>query len=400
MTERLFYVDSYLRAFSAGIVEQQREGGRVAVTLDRTAFYPSSGGQPSDLGWLGSSRVLDVEEQASGEILHFLEAPLPPGPVEGRIDWERRFDHMQQHSGQHILSQALLREAGAGTVSFHLGRTSSTIDVEIARPSAEQMRKAEALASGIVFEDRPCSILNVAPQELGALGVRKETQREGEIRVVDVAGFDRSPCGGTHVRRTGEIGLISVLGWERYKGITRIEFVCGGRALSAMRQAQELLVRLSILLSAAPSDLPRLVEKLLGEKSDLQREAGRLQQRILEIEALELLDRADKSGCPIIVCRDFARRDLESVKALARSLTAGRGVLAVLSTTGETAQIVVAKSADVPGNCSSAVKQTAEVLGGKGGGRPELAQAGGVPVDRLDAWSAAVVARMCDSANC
>jgi alanyl-tRNA synthetase len=340
-----------------------------------------------------------VEEAVSGSILHILDAPLPPGPVAGRVDWERRFDHMQQHSGQHILSQAFLQVAGAGTASFHLGRTTSTIDIETARPSAEQMRRAEDLAAKIVFEDRPCAILNVAPQELGALGVRKETQREGEIRVVDMGDFDRSPCGGTHVRRTGEIGMISVLGWEHYKGMTRVEFVCGGRALAALRQAQELLGSLSGLFSAAPQDLPRLAQKLLQEKADLQREVARLSRRILEIEALELLDRADKSGCPIIICRDLEHRDLEGVKALARLLTAGGGVLAVLSTSRESAQIVVAKSADVSGDCSLAVKQAAAVLGGRGGGKPEMAQAGGVPVERLEAWTAAVVDRFREGAN-
>ncbi len=238
MTERLYYADSYLTEFTAALVQQERRCDRVAVVLDKTAFYPASGGQPCDTGFLGDVAVVEVEESQSGAITHILASEVPAGSLRGRIDWDRRFDHMQQHSGQHILSQAFLKTAGAGTASFHLGRETSTIDIEVARPSAEEIAAAESLASGIVFEDRPISVLNVGRQRLGELGVRKESQREGEIRVIDIEGFDRSPCGGTHVRRTGEIGLIAILSWEHYKGMTRVEFVCGARSLRKLGESR------------------------------------------------------------------------------------------------------------------------------------------------------------------
>ena len=396
MTERLYYSDSYLLEFTATVLEHEVRGNNMAVILDRTAFYPASGGQPGDTGTLGTVRVLEVEETASGSVLHLLDAPVSPGPVTGRIDWERRFDHMQQHSGQHVLSQAFLRSADAKTASFHLGRETSTIDIEIARPSPEQIRAAEALAAGIVFEDRPVAVINVRPEDLPGLGLRKESQRQGEIRVIDVEGFDRSPCGGTHVRRTGEIGLIAVLGWEHYKGMTRVEFVCGGRALKALQQARSLLDQIGSQFSAHPLDLPRLAEKLLDERSQLQKENARLMERMLEIEALELLGSADKTTCPITVCRNYDRRDLESVKVLARKLTAGDGVVAILGTVQDSAQVVVAKSADVPGDCGLAVRQAVAALGGRGGGKADMAQAGGVPGDKLSAWSAAIAVHFRD----
>ena len=386
MTERLYYADSYLTDFTASILRQERRGDSVAAVLDRTAFYPESGGQPGDTGLLNSIPVTGVEEGPSGEILHMLAAELPTGGVHGRIDWERRFDHMQQHSGQHVLSQAFLKTAGAGTASFHLGSDTSTIDIGVAHPSSEQIGAAESLASRIVFEDRQVSVLNVSRQELADLGVRKESQREGEIRVIDIEGFDRSPCGGTHVRRTGEIGLIAILGWEHYKGMTRVGFACGARALRIFREQRDILSRLSSQFSASSHDLPQLSEKLLAERSRWQRENLRLNDQLLEFEALEIMGHADKIQRPIIVCRRVERRDLESLKILARKLTARSGVLAVLSTTQDPAQIVVAKSQDVPGDCGLAVKQAAAARGGKGGGKPDMAQAGGVSGRDLDAW--------------
>lgn len=390
MTERLYYSDSYLREFTATVLEQRQQGSHAAVTLDRTAFYPASGGQPTDTGALDTARVLEVEE-ASGAVLHILDAPVSARQVTGRIDWERRFDHMQQHSGQHVLSQAFVKTAAAATASFHLGREVSTIDVDIARPSPEQIRSAEAMAVQIVFENRPVAVINAGREDLAGLGLRKGSHRQGEIRVIDIDGFDRSPCGGTHVRHTGEIGLIAVLGWEHYKGMTRVEFACGSRALRALRQARDLLERLGSQFSASPQDLPQLAEKLLNERSQLQKENAHLTEQMLVNEASELLASAGKTAHPIVVCRNYDRRDLEILKILARKLTAGDGVVAILGTVQDSAQVVVAKSADVEGDCGLAVKEASAALGGRGGGRKEMAQAGGVLSERLDAWNAAIV---------
>ncbi len=387
MTIRLYYDDSYLTEFAATAVEVRASGGKHVAVLDKTAFYPTSGGQPHDIGTLGGSRVMEVEEDSEGNILHFTDIPPPAGAVTGRVDWARRFDHMQQHTGQHILSQAFLRVTQAQTVSFHLGQDVCTLDIELPQPSTAIMRQAEELASRIVFEDRAVGILTVNRTELAALGVRKQTEREGNIRVIEVEDFDLSPCGGTHVRRTGEVGMIAVLDCERYKGGTRVEFACGRRILGILSKDHEVLKELGNLHSAHPHELVRLTEKLLEERTALARENARLNQQVLEAEAQEMRSRAEKRGGKAIVRQRFSGRPVESVKLLAQKIAALPGAVAILGVSQVDAQVViVARSADVSGNCGAAIKEVAEKLGGKGGGRPELAQAGGIAETSLDAW--------------
>lgn len=385
MTKHLYYTDSYLKEFSATVLSERQAGSSPAVVLDQTAFYPESGGQPHDTGLLGEARVLKVMEEDSGEILHILDRPVPSGPVTGRIDWTRRFDHMQQHTGQHILSQAFLAVAQAPTVSFHLGQEVSTIDIEIAQPSSVQMEQAQMLATGIVFENRPVNILTTDRESLSSLGVRKESMREGEIRVIEVEGFDRSPCGGTHVHSTGEIGIISILGFERYKGGTRVEFVAGGRALKAFHKEHELLKRLGRIHSATLDLIPELTERLMQEKTELSKENANLRDQLLDMEAAVLLQNAETGPHVALVRKSFSGRSLESVKNLAQKLTSRPRTVAIFAIS-DACQIVIARSRELPGSCHEAVKRATSELGGKGGGRPELAQAGGFPPERLEQW--------------
>jgi alanyl-tRNA synthetase len=386
MTLRLYYQDSYLKDFRATVVERRQGGDGVAVVLDQTAFYPASGGQPCDTGVLGGAKVLNVEEDSSGAILHFLNSDIPGGSVEGHIDWERRFDHMQQHTGQHILSQAFLKLARAQTLSFHLGQEISTIDLEMETASPALILEVEQLCARIVFEDRPVHIMTVGRQDLEALGARKESGREGPIRVIDVQGFDRSPCGGTHVRHTGEIGLVAVLGSERYKGGIRAEFVCGLRAVETFRKEHQILQQIARLYTSHPNDLPQLAERLFHERTSLVRENARLQDQVLEMEAEELRNDADKIGGIMLIRKTFADRKVESVKALAQKLITRQEVVAILAIGGASPQVVIARSENVPGSCSAAVKEAAAKVGGKGGGRPALAQAGGMAASALEEW--------------
>jgi alanyl-tRNA synthetase len=298
---------------------------------------------------------------------------------------------MQQHTGQHILSQAFVSVAGAPTLSFHLGLETSTIDVDLAHADPAVLQQVEDLAVRVVFEDRPVGILNVSREELQGLGVRKESQREGEIRVIDIDGFDRSPCGGTHVRRCGEIGLIFILGSERYKGGTRVEFVCGGRALRSFRKDHEVLRELGRLFSSHPLELGSLMEKLQQERSGLLRDKSHLEGQILEMEARELRDRAGQTGGISEICQSYGDRRIESLKVLAQKITAASRALAILWVAQDPAQLVVARSADVPGDCGAAIKLLAGQLGGKGGGRPESAQAGGIPASAIEEWSRALL---------
>jgi len=386
MTQRLFHADSFLEEFSATVLQERRVGGRPAVVLDRTAFYATSGGQPFDTGRLGDASVLDVREDETGAIEHVLDRSISPGPVTGRIDWRRRFDHMQQHSGQHILSQAFIQAASAPTVSFHLGEETSTIDLELGSPSAEAVRQAEELASRVVFEDRPVRALNVRPEELASLGVRKATERQGEIRVIEVEGFDRSPCGGTHVRRTGEIGLIALLGFERYKGGTRVEFVCGGRALEALRRHRDACRQLARLYSASLNDLPRAADKVLRERASLLKDNLRLKEELLEAEAQALASSGSVVSGFVLVRRVFESRDLDSLKLLAQKIVQRGADLALLGSAQASAQTVLARGPRLAGDCAAAVREACARCGGKGGGRPELAQAGGLAAEALQTW--------------
>ena len=389
MTKRLYYADSYLQEFSGTVLESRQIDTKPAVVLDRTAFYPESGGQPHDTGMLNDARVLNVLEDESGAILHVLDREIPAGAVSGRIDWARRFDHMQQHTGQHILSQAFIAVAQAQTLSFHMGTETSTIDIDLPQPLPAQMEDAQTLATKLVFQNRAVRILATDRDGLSSLGVRKESQREGEIRVIDVEGFDRSPCGGTHVQNTGEIGAIFVSNFERYKGGTRVEFAAGGRVLKLLQKEHELLKHLARIHSAAPDTLVEITEKCLKERTALTRENDLLEDRLLEMEAADLLRSAPKMERGCVVYRTFSGRKLENVKMLAQKLTGNPGVAAILGI-ADACQIVLARSKDLQGNCGDAIKKVAAELGGKGGGRPELAQAGGFPADCLDNWMKAL----------
>jgi alanyl-tRNA synthetase len=307
---------------------------------------------------------------------------------------------MQQHTGQHILSQAFVRTAKAATVSFHMGREASTIDLDLDAPDTAALEAAEELACAVVFEDRPVEVLRARPEELASLGARKLSEREGELRVIDVEGFDRSPCGGTHVRRSGEIGLIALVGCERYKGGVRVEFVCGGRALQTLRREHATLREIARLYSASAGDVPRLAAKYLDERSALVREKTRLEEEILDRDARELVASAPLLGGERLVRRRIDPLALDALKVLAqKALAHGAGVVLLGGVAGA-AHAVVARGPSAPGDCGAAVKDASSRHGGRGGGRPELAQAGGIPAEALEAWLEAAEAHFrCASAG-
>jgi alanyl-tRNA synthetase len=279
--------------------------------------------------------------------------------------------------------------AQAQTLSFHLGSESSTIDVAMPQPTASLMEDAQLWATMVVFENRPVHILMTDQDGLRSLGVRKGSEREGEIRVIDIEGVDRSPCGGTHVRNTGEIGVVFILGFERYKGGTRVEFVAGRRALNVLRKSHELLRKLAQHHSVLPEALPAFQEKLAQERMVLVRENEELRNRLLEVEAAELLQCAAKTAQGCFISRSYANRKLDEIKLLAQKLTARPGVVAILGIS-DACQIVAARSKELPVNCGEAIKKTAAEFGGKGGGRPEMAQAGSFSAESFDAWMRAL----------
>jgi alanyl-tRNA synthetase len=375
MTTRIYYTDARTREFDATVVEALAHEGHPAAILDRTAFYPTSGGQPHDLGKLGPATVIEVIDRDDGEVVHVLDREVARGPVNGRIDWDRRFDHMQQHTGQHILSAACDKVLGARTVIFHLGADRSTIDLSRDLSPAD-VGRAEGEANRIVWEDRPVAVRFVSDEEAANLPLRKEPKRTGTLRVVEVNDYDLSACGGTHVERTGAIGMIAVSGSEKYKGGVRLEFVCGGRALRLLGTLRDVAAGCVRQLSVLPAELPSAIGRLQADSKELQRTIKSMQERLAGFEAQALVSRAEPSAQWRAVV-ESVQWDANGLKALAMAATSQPRVVVVLFNPAG-GLLVVARSADVPFDSAAALKALIARFGGRGGGRPEMAQGGGL----------------------
>ena len=338
MTERLYYHDPYLREFDADVVEQTTHEGKIAVVLDRTAFYPTSGGQPFDIGTLSGATVLDVvgyrrrtTPTEVGRILHIVDRAPDGAGVKGAIDWARRFDHMQQHTGQHVLSAAFDRLLNARTESFHLGADYSTIDLARELSPAE-IARAEDEANRIVWEDRPVAIRFAGPDEIASLPLRKEPTREGTLRLIDVQDFDLSACGGTHVARTGAIGMIAVAATERFRGGSRVTFLCGGRALAGYRALRDAVAGSVRALSVLPAELPAAIERLQADGKDQRKQIKDFQSKLAVQEADALADAADVAvgGETRLVAASLAGWDAAGLKAIAARIVERPGYVAIL----------------------------------------------------------------------
>jgi alanyl-tRNA synthetase len=378
MTTRLYYADSMLQSFTATVTACDAAPGHIEVVLDQTAFYPSSGGQPFDLGTLGPARVTDVVDRDDGAIAHVVSEPIAAGQrVTGSIDWARRFDHMQQHTGQHILSAAFDRLYGIRTESFHMGSRSSTIDLAREVTPAE-IDAAEMAACRVVWEDRPVTVRVVTEEEAARLPLRKEPVRQGELRVVEVEDFDLSACGGTHVPRAGMIGIIAVTGWERFKGGSRVAFACGERALKSHAELRDGAHSASRLLSVGTEGVPAAIEKLQADVRQLGKTVDRLRDENARFRAAQLRLEAETVHGLRVVLRAEAGADMLALKTMATAIVSEPGMVAVLVGDGQPAEVVVARSADVQFDAGAWMRAATAALGGRGGGRPELAQ-GGVP---------------------
>jgi alanyl-tRNA synthetase len=401
MTKRLYYGDAYLRQFTARVVEQVTAGGQYHVLLDRTAFYPTSGGQPFDTGVLQgadkSVRVVDVWVRDTDDaIVHCLEAPLSDRSgaefeqisVRGEIDWERRFDHMQHHTGQHVLSQAFMMVAQAETVSFHLSANSVTIDLAAPKPlSARELEEAEALANQIVWQDRTIQARTYSSNALDQLPLRKPPSVDEDIRVIQVADFDWSACGGTHVARTGEIGVIKVVKWEKQGQETRVEFLCGERALKDYGLKNRIVNDLAAGFNVGYWELDQAVERLVEEGKDLRSQLRAAGRSLAAYQAAELRAQAPTVEDVRVVVQKLEDRPLEEVRELARQLVSAPSVVALLGVGEDKAHFCFARSENVDLDMSALVRNTAATLGApRGGGPPDFAQGGGplTDVEQLD----------------
>jgi len=395
MTERLYYNDSFLYDFRAQVVdarELRRDGTQSvwAVKLDRTAFYPTSGGQPFDTGRLTTESrsgvqlevpVEDVFEDEHGEVWHRVSKVVPPGAeVRGLVDPERRRDHMQQHTGQHLLSAAFIQLLGAKTVSFHLGEDTSTIDLEIPSLSRDDLARAERLSNEIISEDRPITIRYELREQAQQMGVRKLPEREGEIRLIHIHDFDLNACGGTHARSTGQIGGLLLRRVEKVRQGTRVEFVCGLRAATTARRDFEVLGEAAALYPCAPADLPANIHKQREGARQLQKREARLLEEIAELKAAQLLrDAPAQTAGPKLITAIFDDRDANFIKLLAQRLTSSEpGIVALLASSQSAPAIVFARSPDLSVDMGSLLRELVTATGGRGGGGKDFAQ-GGVP---------------------
>jgi alanyl-tRNA synthetase len=399
MTERLYYTDPFLQIFEARVLDVRATANGTAVVLDRSAFYPTSGGQPFDTGWIGcprvgverpNIRVINVEEnEATGEVLHYVEdgSKLHAGQVyECAVDAERREDHRQQHSGQHVLSAAFEQLYDFATVSFHLGDESCTIDLATDAVTPAQLVAAEKLSNEIVYEDRAVEIRFATPDEARAMGVRKIPAAEREkLRLIDIQNFDLNACGGTHVRSTGQIGSILIRKTEKVRQGVRVEFVCGLRAVATARRDFTTLTDAAVVFSTHIYELPQQARKVLDEAKAAQKVQAKLLEEVAELQAGQFLQSATEiaSGAKLVV-QFFADRDLAFIKMLAQKIARAGQAVALLSCGGSQPSLVFAQSSGLPYDMGGLMKQTLAALGTRGGGNKDMAQGGAPDAERAE----------------
>ncbi len=401
MTQRLYYHDSSLYEFEAEVLEvvSASSSDAPALILDRTAFYPTSGGQVFDTGWIFPSgagdekhkwRVAEVAEREDGAILHVLESAPEFGKgsrIRGLIDVDRRRDHMQQHSGQHVLSAAFVRRFNVPTLSFHMGADYCSIDLDTKSLSREQVEASEALANEVVMENRPVEIRFVSQEEARKLGLRKQpTVEKDELRLIDIRDFDLTACGGTHVSGTGQIGLILLRKTEKVRQGWRVEFVCGKRAVGTARRDYATLAEAAGLFSSHLWDIPQQIRKAQEDSRASRKSREQLLEEIADLHAARLLAETPQSGNRKIVVRTFPDRDLTFIKLLAQRLTRqSSSVIALLAASSGQPAMVFAQSVGQPFDMGALMRQVLNQLGGRGGGSKDMAQGGPAQVEGVEA---------------
>jgi len=422
MTERLDYLDSYQQQFDARVVSVEERNGALAVILDRTCFYPTSGGQLHDTGWLGSATVTDVPVTAvpvtavlvtavpvtavpvtavpvtavpvtdvlaeQGGVLHMMAAPPPfvrGDTVIGAIDWARRYDHMQQHSGQHLLSQLIYQHFGYETISVHFGREESTLDLDTSTLSSALpvsfLQEVELAANELAYYALDIHTYFVDERDVKLLPLRRPPAVTGQIRIVEIDGYDYSACGGTHVRTTAEIAPIKLLRQERRRAQTRLTFLCGLRAHRDYAIKSHLLAETAALFSTDAAAVPGMVQKMQSQLRELEKSNAELQQQALAHVVAELVAHAPRIDGVAIAEHLSADASLDALKQMAALLRARPQAVGLLaSTAGDKVNVIFCRSDDATIHVGNLLRDALAQLGGRGGGRPEYAQGGGVPV--------------------
>ncbi len=393
MTERLYFDDAYTVQFEANVVHTSTHDGHAAVALDRSFFYPTSGGQPHDLGTLNGVAVIDVQADDDGVVWHVLGEDVHlESPVTGEVVWSRRYDHMQQHSGQHLLSQAFFHVLQMETVSVHFGESVSTLDLDVEEIGDEQLFAVEAYANEIVWRNLPIRCYTVGDADIAQIPLRRPPKVTGEIRIVEIEQYDWSACGGTHVRRTGEIGAIALLRTEKIRRQTRVHFVCGGRVIEDYRRRRTLLSQVAALLDTHYEQVPDLVEKLQTQNKDLDRQLRGLQEELLPVRARSLFESGQPLGNGRLVAQVLRGIDPGMLRGMAQTLQSEPGTVILLcGESGDKGTVIFARAADVDLNMGHLLRDVLSEFGAKGGGRPDFAQGGGMSAQMLESVLATAV---------
>lgn len=376
MTKKLYYTDSYKTNFTEKIVNKTKYFDKFAVVLEETYFYPTTGGQEHDIGTINGVDVIDVVEY-NDQILHLTQKEISGDIAECNINWKRRFDFMQQHTGQHILSESIFKVAGYNTISSHLGEESSTIDLNCNNISQKEIAEFEVYANNIIYQNLDVKIHFISDTEVDKYPLRKPPKFTGLLRIIEIDGYDFSACGGTHVKKTGEVGLIKIVKSEKIKGnATRLEFLCGQRALNDYQWKHFLFADISYTLSSSEKEIPEKVRKLINENKLLNKQIDIYKEQILQIEAEELINDAIIEKDTKIIKKVFHNRDFSDLKIIAQKIISNEGYIVLLGNINSNSNILFARSADVSINMVQLFNSISGMIDAKGGGKPDFVQAG------------------------
>lgn len=372
-TKRLYFDDPYRTEFEAEVLERLTHEKLPVLVLDQTCFYPESGGQPADRGTINGIEVIHVLEEGD-RILHILKSEVSSEEVIGRIDLQRRFDHMQQHAGQHILSQSFYELFQAETLSFHLGEEISTVEIDLSKIREEEVEKVEKRANAIVFEDREIKSYFIDDDQVEKIPLRRPPKKKGILRIIEVADYDYSACGGTHPKRTGEVGLIKILKWERIRDNIRLEFVCGRRALEDYIWRSRDLRLLSARLTAHEREVIGSVERLCADLKSEKKKTRKLWEQIIQYEAKEIIQEAGEK----IIKNIFTERSREELRFLALNIIKKAECVVLYGLKDEEgSHMVLARSDAFDIDLRELVSELSSILKGRGGGSPSLVEIAG-----------------------
>lgn len=374
--QKLYFSDSYLSEFQANIIEVIPYIDKYAIILDKSYFYPESGGQPSDLGTINGIEIEYATEE-NGKVMHITKNEIPTGPANCEINWSHRFDNMQQHTGQHIISACFYKLYGGETSSFHIGMDSSTIEIDVESFDSEKIEKIETLANSIVFNNIAVTANIVNKEAIATIPLRKQPKVESNIRIITIEDIDYSPCGGTHVSRTGEIGLIKIKRLEKLKNSYKFEFVCGNRALNDYTSKNYLVNKLGTYLSAPEQEIEGAYLKFTEEYKHLQKQLSQLRSEVVNNDVQQLQQNAFNHNDTKVIMKVFENRDFNDVKLISQALISSPSTISLLASKGQTCQLVFARSENIETNMNNLLKAILPALNGKGGGSPKAAQGGG-----------------------